>query len=331
MSRTPDLRTASGLLALQRLPRVGPTTALKAALRGSLPAGKPTEPLVEGDIVGAFEWAEAELERQHAAGVEAIAFFDRRYPRLLSGIADPPPVLYAKGNLALLANERLVAVVGTRAPSAFGETAARALTVALAEAGWGIVSGLAIGIDSIAHRTALEVGAPTVAVLGNGLDRVYPKANEQLADEILGSNGLVVSEQPFGAPPIPRNLIARDRIQSGLAAAVVVVQTGVKGGTMHTARFAAEQGRPIFCPVPHGENGKSDGLRVLLEQPARNLCQLLPAWHQARNLCARLGQRPVAVPIEKARLPEFLDQLELAQQRDRESEQQSLLIPETEA
>ena len=236
-------------------------------------------------------------------------------------------MLFAKGNLDLLGHERLLAVVGTREPSVFGETAARAIATKAAESEWGIVSGLALGIDSIAHTVALELAAPTVAILGNGLDRIYPKANEPLAQRILDAGGLLLSELPFGAPPRPRHLIARDRSASGLASAVVVAQTGVQGGTMHTARFAAEQGRPIFCPAPHGENGKSEGLRVLLERPGRDLCSVIPAWKQARVLCSRLGAGPIARPIERDRLDAFVDALELTLVRPNEADQQALLFP----
>jgi DNA processing protein len=326
MAPSLDLRTASGLLALQRLPRVGPTTALRTALHRDLKTSNSVA-LDEDALFAAQEWAERELETCRRAGVEAIAFFDERYPTALSRITDPPPVLFTKGNLDLLGQERLLAVVGTREPTVFGETAARAITTKAAEAGWGIVSGLALGIDSVAHTVALEVGAPAIAILGNGLDRVYPKANASLAQRILDAGGLLLSELPFGAPPLPRNLIARDRLQSGLASAVVVAQTGVKGGTMHTARFAAEQGRPIFCPVPHGENGKSEGLRVLLERPGRDLCGLIPAWQQARVLCSRLGAGPIARPIERDQLDAFVDALELTLVRPSEADQQGLLFP----
>lgn len=278
-------------------------------------------------LFAAYEWAEAELSGYQDAGVDVIAFFDDRYPSALSEITDPPPVLFAKGNIDLLSQPRKVAVVGTREPSIFGETAAKTLTAELGRAGWIIVSGLATGIDTFAHETALGVGAPTIAVLGNGLDRIYPKTNEGLANRILKNDGLLLSELPFGAPPIPRNLIARDRLQSGLAAAVVVAQTGIKGGTMHTARFAVEQGRPLFCPLPQGENGKSEGLRVLLERPGRELCELIPAWKQSRGLCLRLGAQPVARPIEREQLDALLDSLELALARPSERDQQALLFP----
>ena len=328
MSMAPslDLRTASGLLALQRLPRVGPATALRTALHRDLKASNIVT-FDEDALSAAQEWAAHELELCARAGVTVIAFFDERYPLALSRIADPPPVLFAKGNLDLLGHERLLAVVGTREPTVFGETAARALATKAAEAEWGIVSGLALGVDSIAHTVALDLGAPTIAILGNGLDRIYPKANEGLAQRILAAGGLLLSELPFGAPPLPRNLIARDRLQSGLASAVVVVQTGVQGGTMHTARFAAEQGRPIFCPVPHGENGKSEGLRVLLERPGRELCGVIPAWKQARVLCSRLGASPIARPIERDQLDGFVEALELTLVRPSENDQQALLFP----
>ena len=148
--------------------------------------------------------------------------------------------------------------------------------------------------------------------MGGGLDRVYPAENKNLAARILDQGGVLVSEQPFGAQPRPQNLIARDRLQSGLSVAVLVAQCGLQSGTMHTARFAAGQGRPVFCPVPHSDNGASDGLRALLERPASELCSILPAWRNAKALCARLGERPLGRPIEKNHLPEFIREVSLA-------------------
>ncbi len=123
----------------------------------------------------------------------------------------------------------------------------------------------------------------------------------------------MISEQPFGEQPRPRHLIARDRLQSGLSVAVLVAQSGLSGGTMHTARFAAIQGRPLFCPVPHeGENGASEGLRALLGRPARELCEVLPAWRDAQALCARLGDRPLARPVRLDDLHAFVREVGLA-------------------
>jgi DNA processing protein len=323
-----DLRSAQGLMALQHLPRIGRATALRAALSGNIPgvptAGSPKD----SSLVEAYEWADRELDRSHRAGVHVVNFFDQRYPPHLSEIGDPPVVLFVRGNVDLLSNPRFVAVVGTREPSHFGETATRSITSELAERGWGIVSGLARGIDTIAHRTALNMGASTIAVLGCGLDRIYPRENEGLAGDIVASGGALISELPLGAPPIPRNLIARDRLQSGTAVAVVLAQTGVEGGAMHTARFAAEQGRPIFCPIPPNENGKNEGLRVLLEQPAQMLCNMVPAWRHSGALCKRLGSRPLAHAVTRESIGDLFDRLETALDRPAAVEQQTLLVPD---
>jgi len=241
-----------------------------------------------------------------ATDIQELTSSDERYPDRLRRLSDPPPLLYVRGDVELLARERLVAVVGTREPTVFGTSAAESLTGALADSGWGIVSGLAKGIDTIAHRTALEHGAPTIAVMGGGLDRVYPAENKDLAARIVDQGGALISEQPFGEQARPQHLIARDRLQSGLSAAVVVAQSGVRSGTMHTARFAAAQGRPLFCPVPHSENAASEGLRVLLEKPARELCSILPAWSSAKALCERLGDQPLARPVTRKGLEEFV-------------------------
>jgi DNA processing protein len=321
-----ELRTPSGLLALQRLPRIGPTTALRAALRAQPPATVAND--FDALLAPAMKWAD-DLVREHQdAGVEVITFFDDRYPTMLSEIADPPPILYVRGSLETLHHEKLLAVVGTREPSRFGETAAAEIVACSAAAGWGIVSGLALGIDTIAHEAALKSGAPNVAILGNGLDRTYPKVNTELAEAIIAAGGAVISELPFGSPPIARNLIARDRLQSGMSRALVVAQSAAKGGAMHTARFAAEQGRPLFCPVPHGENGKSEGLRILLERPATELPELLPAWRDARGLCARLGRVPIARPIERETLDVFIDSLDRLLAAPVADAQQALVIPE---
>jgi len=245
-----------------------------------------------------------------AADVHELTLSDERYPDRLRSLPDPPPLLYVRGDVDLLAREQLVAVIGTREPTVFGTSAAEELTGALADDGWGIVSGLAKGIDTIAHRTALEHGAPTIAVMGGGLDRVYPAENQGLAAQIIKEGGTLISEQPFGEQARPQHLVARDRLQSGLSVAVVVAQSGVRSGTMHTVRFAAMQGRPLFCPVPHNENAASEGLRVLLEKPARELCSILPAWRGAKALCERLGDQPLARPVSREGLGELVGAVE---------------------
>jgi len=317
-------RTPAGLLALLALPKVGPVTALAAALHRSA-----LTRLLErhtAQLDGALHRAGESLERYRDAGVTVLTFFDEQYPDRLRDLPDPPPILYLRGERRLLDRERLVAVVGTREPTSFGTTAATELTSALAQEGWGIVSGLAKGIDTTSHRAALDAGAPTIAVMGGGLDRIYPAENKSLAARILDEGGLLVSEQPFGAQPRPQNLIARDRLQSGLSVAVLVAQCGIQSGTMHTARFAAGQARPLFCPVPHSDHDASEGLRALLERPASELCSILPAWRNAKALCARLGPRPLGRPIEKGNVAKFIDDVALAVQWPRLSRDQSNLL-----
>jgi DNA processing protein len=323
---TNDFRSAAGFMALQSLPRVGPVTALNATLHSTQ-----LEQLLKSygsEVDVAFELAQRRVTDYADADVQLVSFFDEGYPDRLRGLSDPPPLLYVRGDAELLARERLVAVVGTREPTVFGTSAAENLTGALADGGWGIVSGLAKGIDTIAHRTALEHGAPTIAVMGGGLDGIYPAENKDLAARIVDQGGALISEQPFGEQPRPQHLIARDRLQSGLSVAVVVAQSGVKSGTMHTARFAAAQGRPLFCPVPRSENGASEGLRVLLERPARELCSILPAWSSAKALCSRLGDQPLARPVSRDDLGEFVQAVDLAREWPQLSrDQQTLLTP----
>jgi DNA processing protein len=305
-----DFRSPAGLLALQSLPRIGPATALRATLRTTRLEG-----LLErhgARLEAALAVARAELQRYADAEVELLTFFDERYPERLRELSDPPPLIYVRGDVDLLARERLAALVGTRQPTALGSAAATDLAAALADAGWGIVSGLAKGIDTLAHRTALQHGAATIAVLGGGLDRVYPAENEGLAARIVESGGALISEQPFGAPALPSRLVARDRLQSALSVAVVIAQSAVDSGTMHTARFAAAQGRALLCAPAQDASDASAGQRVLLERPARELCSILPAWRRAHDLCARLGDRPVARELSLNDLSGFLESVELA-------------------
>jgi DNA processing protein len=303
-----QLRSALGLLAMQRLPRVGPQTALRAAM--TVNYDRLSTGLLEA-WERELEAASKDLERYAAAGVQVIAFFDERYPARLRTIHQPPPLLFVHGSVEALDESRSVAVIGTREPTSFGISAVEEITRALAAAGWLVVSGLAKGIDTLAHGAALKHHTPTVAVMGGGLDRIYPAENRELAAAIVDRGGALVSEQPFGARPHAGNLVARNRLQSGLSAALVVAQTGVRGGSMHTVRHAANQGRPIFAPVPRSTHEQSEGLKLLLSLPASDLCARLPAWKDASALCTRLGRRPLARPIVKGDLDSFLDALEM--------------------
>ena len=185
-----------------------------------------------------------EMERLDAASARALTWHDDEYPARLKEIYDLPPVLYVKGELP--DEERLIAVVGTRKPTAYGREAARVLSHDLAKAGVTIVSGLARGVDGIAHRAALEAGQRTIAILGSGIDVIYPREHASLADEIV-ENGALVSEHPLGTRPDAQNFPRRNRIMSGMTLGTVVIEAGEQSGALLTANHALEQNREVFA------------------------------------------------------------------------------------
>lgn len=207
------------------------------------------------------------LAQSGRAGMTVVALGDDGYPPALARIDDAPAVLFCRGDLAA-ASCSAVAVVGAREPSDYGRRSARRMGTVLAEAGFVVVSGLALGCDGEAHEGCLDGGGRTVAVLAHGLDRIYPPAHAGLAERIVGGGGALVSEYPPGAAPQARTFVARNRIQSGLSAGVVVVETTRDGGTMHTARFAIAQGRPLACVARPGGPALAGGNEDLLASGA---------------------------------------------------------------
>lgn len=201
------------------------------------------------EIQAAEERARATKEKMVKLGVRLVFVGEPGYPALLGRAKDAPAALFVRGSEGAIQELRSVAVVGTREPSRYGSRCARKISETLARDGWCIVSGLAAGIDAEAHRGALEAGGKTVAVLAHGLDRVYPRSHDKLAEEILDKSGALVSEYPPGAPPAPGQFVERDRIQSGLSLATLLVESDLDGGAMHTVRFAREQGREVYALV----------------------------------------------------------------------------------
>jgi len=191
--------------------------------------------------------AQRELERAYRMGVEVITLADKRYPPYLREIFAPPPLVFVRGDVAVL-SRHAVATVGTRFPTAYGKAAAAKIVRELVEERFVIISGMARRIDTEAHTNALNHGGMTVAVLGCGLDIVYPRSNGALCERIA-ANGAVISEFPLGTNPEACNFPRRNRIISGCSAAVVVVEAGSKSGSLITARYALQQGREV-CAVP---------------------------------------------------------------------------------
>ena len=214
-----------------------------------------------------FEDAVAQQEKMAEAGAVVITMGDPRYPQPLREIFDPPILLFARGRVELLQSLAL-GVVGTRRPTPYGLAVAERLSADLAHAGLTIVSGMARGIDSAAHKGALAAGGDTVAVLGCGVDVVYPSENRKLAAEIA-TKGLMVSEFPMGATAFPQNFPIRNRIISGMCLGVLVVEGAQYSGSAITARLAMDQGREVFA-VPGNITSKlSWGPNLLIKQGAR--------------------------------------------------------------
>jgi DNA processing protein len=223
---------------------------------------------IEG-LVGFSEWpaCEAESRRAQEAGVRLLPFTDPDYPERLRAIADPPPLLYVKGEI-LDGDERAVAIVGSRSASDYGLKVARSISRGLASLGFTVVSGMARGIDGAAHEAALEAGARTIAVLGCGVDRVYPPEHVALYRRITGQ-GAVISEFPMGARPAAFNFPARNRLISGLALGVVVVEATERSGSLITAALALEQNREVFAVPGAVGSSRSRGAHRLIRQGAK--------------------------------------------------------------
>jgi len=221
--------------------------------------------------------AEEEWARVTAQGATLVTFSCPEYPERLKEIYDPPPVLWVRGDVHLLARPA-IAVVGTRHPSPYGSGMAEMLSRDLAARRLLIVSGMARGIDSCAHRGALTARMPTVAVWGTGIDVVYPKENKKLAEEILALGGAIVSELPMGTFPAPQNFPRRNRILSGLSIAVLVVEAAENSGTRVTARCAAEQNRDLFA-VPGNVTSKGSWTpNTLIKQGAKLTATWEDVW-----------------------------------------------------
>ena len=259
-----------GIVLGQRLlQRFGSPGAVFKASFQDLAAVRGITPAMAQAIAGFRDWDKLEerLAQLTAQGAEMVTQDDPRFPAALKLIPYPPLLLYIKGTLTP-ADSLAVAVVGTRGASYYGLKAARRLAGALAARGVTVVSGLARGIDTAAHQGALEMSGRTLAVLGCGLDVVYPPENLKLYQEIP-EHGALVSEFPLGTPPEARNFPIRNRIISGLALGVVVIEAGVKSGTAITVRYALDQGREVFAVPGPIDSPTSTGPHRLIQEGAK--------------------------------------------------------------
>jgi DNA processing protein len=262
-------RRAAQLIAIFRTPQ-----AIFRASRSELEAAGLAPAVAQSVSSGcAFEDAATQQQKLAAAGAILIPMTDPAYPSRLNEIYDPPPMLFARGRLDLLAT-LMLAIVGTRRPTAYGNAAAGRLAKDLSTAGLTIVSGMARGIDTTAQRAVLEAGGNTIAVFGCGVDEVYPAENRKLALQIA-QNGLLLSEFPMGTPAYPQNFPVRNRIVSGMSAGVLVVEGGEYSGSSITAKLAAEQGREVFAVPGNITSKMSWGPNLLIKQGAK----LVQEWN----------------------------------------------------
>jgi DNA processing protein len=269
----------AGWLRLTLIPGVGCATqrkllsafglpdAIFAAGRGALSdvlGHKTACRLLETDNRPAIDTA---LSWAAKPGHHLLCLADSAYPRALLQIADPPTLIYVHGQLELL-NSAALAVVGSRNPTPQGVDNATRFSAHLGDAGMTITSGLALGIDAAAHRGALRAIASTVAVIGTGIDRVYPAANGQLAHAIA-AKGAIVSELPLGTPPIAANFPRRNRLIAGLSRGTLVVEATLESGSLITARLSAEQGREVFAIPGSIHSPQSRGCHRLIKEGAK--------------------------------------------------------------
>ncbi|MFI4918388.1 MAG: DNA-processing protein DprA [Legionellales bacterium] len=268
------------LLALNRMDRVGPRTVAKLQKRWpnlhdlfQLSATELEQsglPQILAQTITSFDFkgVDADLNWLKAADDHHLISWDSQdYPSLLKEISDPPVVLYAQGNLATLKQPNL-AVVGSRNPSVTGSENAKQFAKELAAQGITIVSGLALGIDAQAHIGCLEAGGQTIAVLGTGIDCIYPRRHTKLA-QLVTQNGLLISEFPLNSPPIAGHFPRRNRIISGLSLCTLVVEAAIKSGSLITARMAMEQNRDVLAIPGSIHNPLARGCHYLVQQGAK--------------------------------------------------------------
>jgi DNA processing protein len=226
------------------------------------------------DVVKALATAEDEIERSAAIGIGTVAITSHSYPERLRAAEDAPLAFFFKGDCSLLHAPYTAAVIGTRHPTATAKESCRRITRTLVESNISIVSGLALGCDTIAHSECLNAGGKTIAILPCGLDDIYPSSNRDLAEAILTNGGCLLSEYPTGTKVRRELLVQRNRIQSGLSNAVVVIETSKKGGTMSTAKFCRKHNR-ILAVIDFRDFGRGlandEGNRVLIKDEKTKL------------------------------------------------------------
>ncbi|MGI4829866.1 MAG: DNA-processing protein DprA [Janthinobacterium lividum] len=285
-----ETETRLGWLALAMSPGMGPTRCFRAVRQLRSAARVFAASLTELEGAGlpaaaaqfvfngrARKAADEEMGRVREQAAALLCPDDENYPGRLLEIYDPPPVLWVRGNVGIL-NRPGIAVVGTRQPSPYGAGMAEMLSRDLAKRGVAILSGMARGVDTAAHKGALEAGGLTVAVWGTGIDVIYPKENKRLAEDIVASGGTILSEFPMGTFPAPQNFPIRNRTLSGMSVGVLVVEAAEYSGTRITARCAIEQSRDVYAVPGNVTTKNAWGPNTLIKQGAKLTATWEDVW-----------------------------------------------------
>src|SRR5512146_2742515 len=295
-------------LALALTPSLGPSRcrrlvehfgSTKAVFTASLTeleaAGLPAAAAQSIALGKSSELAQEEMVRAASLGAQIVTLDDPGYPPLLKQIYDPPVTLYVRGDAAILSQPG-IGVVGTRHPTPYGMGMAERLSCDLSARGIIIISGMARGVDTSAHRGAIAAKAKTVAVFGTGIDVLYPRENSRLADQILAFGGALVTEFPVGSFAAPQNFPIRNRIISGMSLGVLVVEAGEYSGTRITARCALEQNRELFAVPGNVTNRNSWGPNTLIKQGAKLTATWEDVWEElpAEVRVALEAEKPAA-------------------------------------
>ena len=304
---TPAATHLAEWLALALTPGLGPTKTRKLAEHFGGPEAVFRASLTELESTGiqavsaqslatgkSAELAREEIARTAAAGATVISIEDPSYPPRLKEIYDPPVTLYVRGSLEVLTKPG-IAMVGTRHPTPYGSGMAERLASDLAMQGLVIISGMARGVDTTAHRGAISARGKTLAVFGTGVDVIYPKENSRLAEQILALGGALISEFPLGTFAAPQNFPIRNRILSGMSVGVLVVEAAEYSGTRITARCALEQNRDVFAVPGNVTNKNSWGPNTLIKQGARLVATWEDVWEELPTE-VRLALTPAASP-----------------------------------
>jgi DNA processing protein len=255
------------------------------------------------------EFAEAECLRLAASGARLVTFTSGDYPKSLFQISDPPPFLYVKGELR--SSEQAVAIVGSRRATSYGLLTTGRLSEALVRHGVTVVSGMARGVDTAAHKGALAAGGRTIGVLGCGIDKIYPPENRALFGE-MAEKGCLVSEFPLNTLPLAENFPRRNRIISGLSQGVLVVEAAEKSGSLITAQYALEHGREVFAVPGNISFATSRGANRLIKQGAKlvdcveDILEELPGNHSQPECASKTGQPTFALSPREASIYELL-------------------------